>query len=270
MIGAIVGDVIGSVYEFHNKKTKNVDLFTSLMHPTDDSIMTIAVMDTLLMYETLNFHDLEPFKADLIKNMVKWYNRYPKAGYGRMFASWLLGDNAYKPYGSFGNGSAMRISPVAYVSHSLEEVKALSKAVSEISHNHPFGIKGAEAIASIIYLTKNGKNKLYIDDYICKHYYPNLSLIKYEDLLRNYRFDSTCEGSVPQAIYCFLISKDFEDCLRTSISIGGDTDTICAMSSSIAEAYYKGVPQDIELEVRKHLPSDILEVIDRFNERFCK
>lgn len=270
MIGAIIGDVVGSIYEFHNVKNKSISLIEPSMRPTDDTIMTVAVMDTLNHFKSINMSDLSPFKSLLIKNIKKWYKRYPKAGYGHLFRKWLEGNNNYEPYNSYGNGAAMRISPASYYAKSLLEAELLAVAISEITHNHVEGIKGAKAIAGATYLAKIGKNKNDIIDYITKNYYPNLLDIKYEELIRNYKFDSSCQGSVPQAIYCFIISTDFEDNLRTSISIGGDTDTICAMSSSIAEAYYQYIPKYIYEHVYNLLGNDIKKVIKTFNKKYCE
>jgi len=249
MIGAICGDVCGSIYEFHNKKTKNITLFDEKCRFTDDSVMTIAIFKALQECNG-NYENLT-LKA--IENMREFGQKYLHVGYGEKFKNWIMCENP-QPYNSWGNGSAMRISPVAYFCKSLEEVKKLSKMVTETTHNHPEGLKGAEAVAVCIWLAINGESKETIKNYIEKNYY-SLNF-DYEDLRKNYTFKVSCQNSVPQAIYCFLLSKDFEDCLRTSISIGGDSDTISAISCSIAEAYY-GLPKQFEEKTQNFLDDDL-------------
>ena len=273
MIGAIVGDINGSIYEFHNYRKKDFALFSSFMSFTDDSVLTIAVMKTLNETMTLSNNDVsnkkwqEIFKKTLIKNFVNSVRAFPFAGYGERFFDWAQGANNFLPYGSFGNGAAMRISAVGWIAKSEEEVKTLSKLVTEITHNHPEGFKGAEATAMAIYLAKNGASKETIKERIKEDYYSNIDSLKHEELVQNYRFDESCQGSVPQAIYCFLISKDFEDCLRTTISIGGDCDTTAAISCSIAEAFY-GVPEWMEKKTKGYLPEQMLAEIEKFKDIF--
>ena len=242
-LGAIIGDINGSIYEFNNIKTKDFELFQPSMHITDDSVMTLAVMKTFndTYDEDTNIYDLDwqkHFKQSLIKNFVSFAKQYPNAGYGGMFRMWLSGYNNYQPYGSYGNGAAMRISPVGWIAKNKNEVKLLSRLVTEVTHNHPEGIKGAEATAMAIYLAKNGATKEQIKEEIKKNYYPQLGSFRYEELVKSYYFNETCQQSVPQAIYCFLISRNFEDCIRTTISIGGDCDTTASVSCGIAEAYF--------------------------------
>ena len=233
MIGAIIGDTIGSVYEFDNIRTKDFNLLNKRARFTDDSVCTIAFMDYFL-------HADQYDEKTATEYLHRWANKYPRAGYGGRFRNWVMSSNP-KPYGSYGNGSAMRISSVAWVAKDLNELKKLSDTVTKITHNHPEGMKGALVVATCIFMVRNGASKEEIKEYALKQY-PELAIYEYEMLRENYAFDETCQGSVPEAIYCFLISKDFEDCLRTTISIGGDCDTTSAMSCAIAEAYYKSIP----------------------------
>lgn len=244
MIGAIIGDVVGSRFEFNNHKSKHFKLFDKDCFFTDDSVMTCAVADALL-----NNKD--------IKETLRAYGKhYTGRGYGGRFHAWI-----YKlidePYNSFGNGAAMRVSAVGWLAKSETEVKTMSKKVTEITHNHPEGLKGAEVTAMCVFMAANGCPKSEIRKYAIGQY-PEIANFNYEELKKHYRFDESCQGTVPQAIYCFLISKDFEDCLRTSVSIGGDTDTLCAISCAIADAYY-GVPESIKNKIL-----DYFNLCDRY------
>ena len=243
MLGAIIGDTVGSVYEFNNKRSKNFELLSKYSEPTDDSIMTLAVAECL---QKRIYNDSEK----IVETLKKWGRAYPNAGYGGRFAHWLFSDNI-EPYYSFGNGAAMRISPVAWYARSEEEVKKLAKTFTEVTHNHPEGLKGAEVTAMCIYYAKIGKTKEFIKEYVEQYYDMNFD---YEGLKKNYKFNETCQESVPQAIYCFLISNSFEDCLRTTISIGGDCDTTSAISCAIAEAYYKNIDTKLIVDVLKRIP----------------
>lgn len=256
MLGAIIGDVVGSRFEFNNIKTKEFDLFKKgESRPTDDSIMTVAIMD-MVNNSYLNNSD------KIIDTFKKWGKKYPNAGYGGHFFYWVLGDYR-EPYNSYGNGSAMRISPIGYIANSEEEVIKYATAVTEVTHNHPEGIKGAVVTAMCIYYARIGKDKEFIKKYV-ENEYPEISTLDYEELRRTYvHAEEICQVTVPQAIYCFLISNSFEDCIRTTISIGGDCDTTSAISCAIAEAYY-GIPKEIKLEVKKYLKSDIIKVIEKF------
>ena len=275
VIGAIIGDINGSVYEFHNYRKKDFKLFASRMSPTDDSVLTIAVMKTFNETMTLSNNDIHNkewqsiFKETLIKNFVEYVRKYPSAGYGGMFYNWSKSRDGYKPYGSYGNGAAMRVSPVGWVANSEEEVKILSRLVTEVTHNHPEGIKGAEATAMAIYLARTGSSKEQIQERIKKDYYSQIDSFDYEDLVKNYFFNETCQESVPQALYCFLISKDFEDCIRTTISIGGDCDTTAAISCAVADAFY-GIPDWMIKETEEYLPTEMVEVIHKFKDIFNK
>ncbi len=229
MLGAIIGDIAGSRFEFDNIKTKDFELFDiDDSFATDDSIMSLAVLD-MCINGYLN--DSEK----IVRTFKKWGLTYPYSGYGGMFREWLRNDNP-KPYGSYGNGSAMRISAVAWYSNSEEEVIKNATKVSEVTHNHPEGIKGAVVTAMCIYYARIGKSKEFIKDYVSKYYDIDFD---YDALVESYEFYESCQKSVPEAIYCFLISNSFIDCIRTTISIGGDCDTTSAISCAIAEAYYK-------------------------------
>lgn len=250
MLGAIIGDIAGSLYEFESPKTKDIELFEEGSRLTDDSIMTIAVgcacADSKL-------DDERDFKFSVIWYMRRIGRQYPRAGYGGMFYRWLISD-VMPAYNSFGNGSAMRVSPVAWVANSLEQAETLAKWSAEVTHNHPEGIKGAQAVAAAIYLARTGKSKAEIKDYIEKHYYRlDFTL---DEIRPTYQFDVTCQGSVPQAIQCFLEATDFEDAIRNAISLGGDGDTIAAMAGAIAEAWY-GIPTAIQNRVFDFLDSNI-------------
>jgi ADP-ribosylglycohydrolase len=232
MYGAIIGDIVGSKYEFNNIKTKEFPFISEGCEFTDDTVMTVAVARALL-------HSREeklPFKPNLIKEMQKLGRQYPYAGYGGMFSSWLHSDNP-RPYNSFGNGSAMRVSPCGLIAVSLEEAISLARASAEVTHNHPEGIKGAEATAAAIFLAKSGRRKEEIGSYICDHYY-NLSQTL-DEIRPTYRFNETCQNTVPQAIIAFLESTGYEDAIRNAVSLGGDSDTLAAITGGIAWSYYR-------------------------------
>ena len=245
VLGAVVGDIVGSVYEFNEIKTKDFPLFSEHCCPTDDSIMTFAVMSALVECNK----DYRKLAAETIKQMQRWGMRYPKAGYGSMFSDWLR-TNDPQPYNSFGNGSAMRVSPVAYVAKSIEEVKELSRIVTSVTHNHPEGIKGAEATAVATYMALHGSKKEEIFTVIDNEYYPmNFTL---DEIRADYEFNETCQETVPQALKAFFEATDFEDAIRNAVSIGGDSDTIAAITGAVAGAYY-GVPYRIEQQALKYM-----------------
>ncbi|MBP3620006.1 MAG: ADP-ribosylglycohydrolase family protein [Clostridia bacterium] len=250
MLGAIVGDIVGSKYEFNNLKSKEFVLFDEDNHFTDDTVMTLAVYKSLKRCKG----DYRNLPIVTIKTMQELANHFPEVGYGEKFQEWL---NAIepKPYNSWGNGAAMRVSPVAYFANSLEEVKYLSRKVTAISHNHPQAIKGAEAVASAIFLARQGKSKEELKTFVEEYYYP--LDFDYEDLKSNYKFHVSCKNTVPQAFFCFFESENFEDAIRTAISIGGDSDTIAAIVGSLAEAYY-GIPKEIETTAKQYLDLELL------------
>lgn len=241
MLGAIIGDTVGSRFEYFNHKSKEFELFYRSCRFTDDSVCTMAVAETLLDHFPIDYskRGLEELKKNLVENFIRYVKAYPDVGYGGRFYEWATEGNEHLPYNSWGNGSAMRISPVGWLADSEEEVMKLAQAVSEVTHNHPEGIKGAQAVAMCIYMARKGKDKEEIKDFIYDRFYPILDYLDYDELVKTYRFDVSCQGSVPQAIYCFLISSGFEDTIRTAVSIGGDTDTIACIAGSIAEAYYQ-------------------------------
>lgn len=249
MLGAIIGDIIGSVYEFKSNKTKDFLLFPAGCAPTDDSLMTMAVGIACVSANTRNESE---FKRTLCAQMREIGRQYPDAGYGRGFFDWLLSDTM-GPYGSFGNGSAMRVSPVAYAEKTLDGVERLAKWSAEVTHDHPEGVKGAQAIAAAVFLAKEGSGKEEIRAYIERNYYDlDFTL---DEIRPSYRFDVTCMGSVPQAIVSFLESDSFEDAIRNAVSLGGDGDTIAAMTGAIAEAYY-GIPDELVEEAMERMDDE--------------
>ena len=246
MLGAIIGDIVGSIYEFDSEKIKNFPLFSPGCSPTDDSLMTMAVGVTCVFADT---HGESEFKHTLIRMMREIGRQYPTAGYGDRFFDWLMSDTM-GPYGSYGNGSAMRVSPVAYVAKTLAEAEKLARWSAEVTHDHPEGIKGAQAVAAAIYLAKEGHDKDEIRAYIEEKYYDlDFTL---DEIRPSYSFDITCMGSVPQAIMCFLEAEDFEDAVRNAISLGGDGDTIGAIAGAIAEAYF-GIPDELQEEGMEYM-----------------
>lgn len=250
MLGAIIGDVVGSRFEFNNIKTKDFKLFTKQNRFTDDSVMTVAVAESLLRSEG----------KDTVQYLHKWGKKYPHAGYGGHFYYWLKNGDT-KPYNSCGNGSAMRVSACGFLGKTEEQVKEYAIRVTEVTHNHPEGIKGAIVTAMCIYYARTGKDKDFIKNYVSQFYDLNFD---YEELRKTYTHEEEiCQNTVPQAIYCFLISNNFEDCLRTTISIGGDCDTTAAISCAIAEAYY-GIPKQFIKLVSLFLPSDMKAIIKEF------
>ena len=254
LLGALAGDIIGSVYEFHNIKTTEFPLFTERSHYTDDSVMTVAVANKILKGS--------PYEREL----QDFGRRYPKSGYGTNFKDWIFSDNP-KPYNSYGNGSAMRVSPIAYVLNDINEVLSEAKRCAEITHNHPEGIKGAQAVAAAVFLSRAGSSKDEIKRYITQNFNYNLNR-SIEDIRVNYQFDETCQGSVPEAIISFLESQNFENSIRLAISIGGDSDTIASITGAISEAYYKDIPEEIKKTVIKLLPGDLLSVLTNFSKKY--
>lgn len=281
MYGAIIGDIVGSVYEFNNIKTKKFPLFSERSIYTDDSIMTIAVAKSLMESRD----NQSSFKKTLIKNMREYGRKYPHAGYGGMFAQWLASDNPV-PYNSFGNGSAMRVSPCGLIAVTLQEALDLARASAEVTHNHPEGIKGAQATAAAIFLAKTGKSKDEIKEYIEGNFYKLSATI--DEIRPEYHFNETCQNTVPQAILAFLESDDYEDAIRNAVSLGGDSDTLAAITGSIAWAFYRrnistlleeyavqysqlGYALSKSMEEAKNkaatiLPNDIVEFIKVFDE----
>ncbi|MDY6065206.1 MAG: ADP-ribosylglycohydrolase family protein [Finegoldia sp.] len=272
MYGTFIGDIVGSKYEFDNIKTKDFDLFSSDCNYTDDTIMTVAIAKAIM--ESIEKDD--DLKETIIKTMQDFGRRFPcpKGAYGSRFSSWLK-ETDPKPYNSFGNGSAMRVSPCGLIALSLEEAKRLAALSASVSHNHPEGIKGAQAVSSAIFLAKIGKSKDDIKKYIEDNFYSlDFSL---ESIRPGYSFDVSCQGSVPQALVAFLESTDFEDSIRNAISIGGDSDTIGAITGSIALPYYqaqlKAHPdadacaqiEKIIAQAKIYLPDEFIEIAEDFD-----
>lgn len=258
MLGAIIGDVVGSRFEFNNIKSKHFKLIDKDSTFTDDSVLTIAVMDWLL-------HSSVKCNKTAAEYLQKWARKYPNAGYGGMFYHWKDEKNP-KPYNSCGNGSAMRVSGVGWVSDEMVETKLLSDIITGVTHNHPEGLKGAFVTSQLIYMARMGKSKMEMKMFAEQYY--NLEF-DYDELVANYKHEAEiCQITVPQAIYCFLISNSFEDCLRTTISIGGDCDTTAAISCAIAEAFYGYIPEELIKEVRSKLPPEMISVVDEFKTKY--
>ncbi len=254
MLGAIAGDVIGSVYEQKHVKVTDFPLFSEASRFTDDSVMTVAVADALL-------HG-RPYED----NLRTFYRHYPKAGYGYLFGAWGRGEIA-EPYQSYGNGSAMRVSPVAYVHDDLDAVLAEAAASAAVTHDHPDGVAGAKAVAAAIFLARAGEDKAAIKAWLGETFAYDLDR-RLDDVRPDYRFDATCPGSVGEAILAFLESTGFESAVRLAVSLGGDADTQAAIAGSIAEAYYEGIPEEIEAEVFARLDSRLAGVTRNFRARY--
>lgn len=260
MLGAIIGDIVGSRFEWHNHKSKNFELFTDKCKPTDDSIMTLAIADAINACQG-SYENLEKMT---VRSMQAMGRTHPDAGYGGHFRLWIMSMNP-KPYNSYGNGAAMRVSPCAHVAKSLEEAKKLSGTVTAVSHDHPEGIKGAEAVTVAIYMALHGKDKdairMEIND---KYYKLDFTL---DEIRPSYSFDETCQGTVPHAIEAFLESISFEDAIRNAISISGDSDTVAAITGGIAGAFY-GIPKDIDSRSREYLKKPDQRILDEFESKF--
>ncbi|MDD5700700.1 MAG: ADP-ribosylglycohydrolase family protein [Dehalococcoidales bacterium] len=254
MIGAIAGDIIGSAYEFHGTKDHNFKIFDTGYCFTDDTVMTVAVADCIL-------HNKE-----YAASFKEYGIRYPDAGYGGMFYRWLNSrDN--KPYNSYGNGSAMRVSPIGFAFSTLDEVLKEAERSAAVTHNHPEGIKGAQAVAAAIFLGRQGETKDKIREYIEEMF--NYDLHRTFDEIQPYVcFDETCQVSVPQAIIAFLDSANYEDAVRKAVSLGGDADTQACIAGGIAQAYYKQIPEYILKETRGILDPELLQIVDEFNMKY--
>lgn len=256
MLGAIIGDIVGSRFEWHNIKSKEFDLFTPECFPTDDSVMTLAVAKAILECH----NEYAQLGARAVKCMQEVGRPYPHCGYGGSFYGWIYSDNP-KPYNSYGNGAAMRVSACGFAARDMEEAKALSKAVTEVSHNHPEGLKGAEATTVAIVMALSDRSIPEIREVIDRDYYPmNFTLDGIRD---TYRFNETCQDTVPQAIMAFLESNSFEDAIRNAISIGGDSDTLAAITGGIAEAYY-GIPDSIRRQAIPFLDERQAKILAEF------
>lgn len=254
MIGAIAGDIIGSVYEHNSIKTKDFPLFNPGSRFTDDTVLTVAVASSIL-------------SGNSYRNAIKDIGRrYSNAGYGETFIHWLLAEDA-GPYNSWGNGSAMRVSPVGFAFNSEDEVLKQARKTAEITHNHPEGIKGAEATALAVYLARQGLSKGDIKEQIKGRFNYDLDRTV-EEIRAVYSFDISCQGTVPEAIISFLDSESYEDTVRNAISLGGDSDTLACIAGGIAEAFYGKVPEDIYARVEEILPTDLMEITKAFYDKF--
>lgn len=254
MRGAIIGDIVGSRLEKNNVKSKNFELFTKQSRFTDDTVLTIAIADCIL------------YSKDYEERVKKYGRAYPLAGYGGTFKKWLAGI-IKGPYNSWGNGSAMRVGPIGFAFEDEHTILAEAKKSAEITHNHEEGIKGAQAIAMAIFLARKHKSKREIKTYIENKFGYDLSRT-IDEIRPSYTFDVSCQGSVPESIIAFLESENFEDAIRTAISIGGDSDTIASMTGAIADAFYPSIPTELIDKMNEYLPADFKTIISTFNQKY--
>lgn len=254
MIGALAGDIIGSSYEWHNIKTTEFTLFSAGCRFTDDSVLTIALADAILN------------NSDYPVKLKEYYHRYPLAGYGSSFASWAESAQT-KPYNSWGNGAAMRISPAGFAYATLEETLKKAEAFTSVTHNHPEGIKGGCITAAAIFLARSGRSKPEIKAYIESNFCYNLDRTL-KEIRPGYHFDVSCQGTVPEAIIAFLESDNFEDAIRKAISLGGDSDTLACITGGIAQAFYGGVPEPIKSQVYAILDEPLGKITKQFTSQF--
>lgn len=254
MLGAIAGDIIGSVYEGSPIKSKTFPLFARGATFTDDSVLTVATAEVLLL------------RGDYKETYRAYFRRYPDRGFGGSFYSWASSDDS-QPYGSFGNGSAMRVSPVGWARNTLEDVLEEAKKSAAVTHNHPQGIKGAQATAAAVYLARMGNDKPAIRDYIEAAFGYDLQR-RLKDIRPDYRFDVSCQGSVPESIICFLEAESYEDAVRNAVSLGGDSDTMACIAGGIAEAFYGGLPQDIRSEALRRLDTELADTVWAFARHY--
>ena len=253
MIGAIAGDIAGSVHEFSGTKTKDFELFPKGCFFTDDTVLTVALADTILT------------GTPYTENLVRFCRLYPGVGYGSSFLSWVQGRD-HRPYGSYGNGAAMRISPAGFAYDDLETVLAKAEEFTAVTHDHPEGIRGGRAVAACVFLARTGSSKDRIREHVERGFGYDLSL-HIDEIRPTYGFDESCQRTVPHAIRAFLDSTDFEDALRNAISLGGDADTLACITGGIAQAFY-GVPEDIERRVYEIIDERLAGIARRFSERF--
>jgi ADP-ribosylglycohydrolase len=256
MIGAIAGDVIGSVHERHGLKTTEFPLFVEYSRFTDDTVLTVATASAILL------------NSDYGRAYKDFGRCYPQRGYGGAFREWLHSDQYYA-YNSWGNGSAMRVSPVGWAFNSIEEVLREARSSAAVTHDHTEGIKGAQATALAVFLARQRASKSEIQSEISQRFGYDLSS-SLDEIRPTYRFDVSCQGSVPQSIIAFLESESVEDAIRKAISLGGDADTMACIAGGIAEAYYRQFPAEIEREVRSRLSEEFINIVDEFREKFCQ
>lgn len=267
MLGAIIGDIVGSRFQFLDYKSKKFTFFEEHCVPTDDTFMTLAVAKALLLCK--DWSDTAHLQTLTIRMMKEIGEAHKDTGWGARFYKWLFVPGFCEPYNGFGNGAGMRVSPVGWVAQSEEEVKRLSKAVTEISHNHPEGLKGAECIAMAVYLARNGTPMYELKARLTQDYYPSLATLTLDTIRPFYEVDDkgdwvTCQGSIPQALTAFFESTSFEDAVRNAISIGGDADTIACMAGAVAEAYY-GVDRETEERAIAYLSDDLKNIYYAFD-----
>ncbi len=255
MIGAIAGDIIGSVHEGACTKTTRFSLFSPFHRFTDDTVLTVAIAESILQ------------NTDLVDTLHAYFHRYPQAGYGGSFIRWAV-QRRREPYNSWGNGAAMRVSPVGFAYDRLEDVLQQAERTAAVTHNHPHGICGAQATAAAIYWARTGHDQAAIREMIVARFGYDLSR-SLDEIRPTYRFDVSCQGSVPQSLVAFLEATDFEGAIRNAISLGGDADTMACIAGGIAEAYW-GVPEKIERQARSYLPAELSQVVDAFQARFMK
>ena len=254
MLGAITGDIIGSIYEWDNIKTKDFPLFSEHSTFTDDSVLTVALADAIL------------HGSDYGEVMREYFRRYPRAGYGGSYQRWAS-DPSMGPYNSWGNGAAMRTSPVGFAYGSLDEVLAKAELFASYTHNHPEGIKGAQATSACVYLARMGAGKEDIKAYVIDQFEYDLSRTL-DEIRPDYHFDVSCQGTVPVAITAFLESTNFEDAVRNAISLGGDSDTLACITGGIAEPFYGEVSQDIRKQTLSRLDEPLVDVVNQFYNRY--
>lgn len=257
MLGAIAGDVIGSVYEHHHIKSEDFFLFNPACTFTDDTVMTIAVADAIL------------HGWDYAEAMKRFGRLYPHAGYGSHFKRWIFEDEV-RPYNSWGNGAAMRVSPIGLASRDVDTVLKEAARSAEVSHNHAEGIRGAQAVALAVHLARQGKSKTFIREEIAQRFGYDLDQ-KLDEIRPHYKFDISCQGSVPPALIAFFESRDYEDAIRKAISLGGDSDTLACVTGGIAQAFYRDIPAEIVEFVLSRLPEEFIEILEEFEAAFpCK
>ena len=265
MYGAIIGDIIGSPYEFdRGDKSREFELFTEKCEFTDDTVMTVAVAEALLNARRDGVdHDERAVKKMLVESIKDWGHRYPNSGYGLKFENWLFSIHS-EPYYSLGNGSGMRVSPVGWLYDKMDRTREVARWTAEITHDHPEGVKGAESTAAAVFLARQGKKQQEIREYLGDEFGYDLTRTL-DEIRPNYRHVETCMETMPEAFTCFFESCDYESCVRNVMYIGGDTDTLAAIAGGIAEAAF-GVPKEIVERARNYLTEDIQAVVDRFYE----
>jgi ADP-ribosylglycohydrolase len=255
MIGAIAGDIIGSAYEFHRTKYYDFQIFETGSNYTDDTVLTVAVADCIL------------HQKEYATTFKDYGRRYPDSGWGGRFHHWL-GSQDNGPYNSFGNGSAMRVNPIGFAFNNLEGVLKEAERSASVTHNHPEGIKGAQAVAAAIFMARQGENKMKIKHYVEDSFGYDLNH-SVDEIRPDVYFDETCQVSVPQAIIAFLDSISYEDAIRKAVSLGGDADTQACIAGGIAQAYYKKIPASIIKKTRRILPPELLKIVDEFNDQYA-